>query len=353
MTCAIVDQRKAHVLNRCAIQRHGPSRTRFRHHLHIDPIVRDAVSIAGAERRPIGRNAGLHCHAAALDAQPEQRLDDAAVEPARRARVPGPAAAADVRSSNRCRRPRHRVRSCSVATVGRRLRVVDRRQHVEQLPGASRVAQRARRPSRPDRGMRVLAAVLAHAGHIALDVAGIRVGVGRTADRAAGSAAASRPHQVLVPASSIARCARAGRPRRTAPTSSARSSRCGIPRWPAEPSGVPSSNQARRYHVAVPGVCFDGVAQRAASLSRQRSANACVAALAASVGELPRARRTGRRPATRSRPCPRRRPGSCRRSSRRSPSAAGRARRSAGRGRSRARSARRAWPDSADAVGRS
>jgi hypothetical protein len=40
---------------------------------------------------------------------------------------------------------------------------------------------------RPDRGVGVLAAVFAHAGHVALDVAGVERRAGRTAGRAAGS----------------------------------------------------------------------------------------------------------------------------------------------------------------------
>ena len=57
----------------------------------------------------------------------------------------------------------------------------------EQLPRPLAVAQFGERHGGPDRGMRVLAAVFAHAGHVALDVAGVHRRTCRTADRAAGS----------------------------------------------------------------------------------------------------------------------------------------------------------------------
>ncbi|MNF95896.1 hypothetical protein D3C84_786660 [compost metagenome] len=52
--------------------------------------------------------------------------------------------------------------------------MADRIDHVEQLPGPSAVAHFGEGHTRPDRGMGVLAAIFAHAGDIALDVA--RVG---------------------------------------------------------------------------------------------------------------------------------------------------------------------------------
>ena len=48
-------------------------------------------------------------------------------------------------------------------------------EQAEQLPGAIGVAERCERERGPHRGVRVLAAVFAHARHIALDVAGRRL----------------------------------------------------------------------------------------------------------------------------------------------------------------------------------
>jgi len=42
-----------------------------------------------------------------------------------------------------------------------------------QLPGAARVAQLGEGHSRPDRCMRILAAIFTHAGHIPLDITGV------------------------------------------------------------------------------------------------------------------------------------------------------------------------------------
>src|SRR6185312_13292798 len=96
-----------------------------------------------------------------------------AVQPGGRTGVPGPAAAAGQIT--------HRVH-VGAGDVGlnlvacHRVRVVavaDRVEEPEQLARAVAVAQRGPGEDRPDRAVRVLPAVLAHAGRIALDVAGI------------------------------------------------------------------------------------------------------------------------------------------------------------------------------------
>ena len=69
------------------------------------------------------------------------------------------------------------------------LRVVGRVDHGEQLPGAPTVAQGREGHGRPDGAVGVLAAVLAHAGHVALDVAGFE----RRTCRRAGSSSWIRP----------------------------------------------------------------------------------------------------------------------------------------------------------------
>ena len=55
--------------------------------------------------------------------------------------------------------------------------VADRVDQREQFPGAAMVAELGEGHDRPDRGVGVLAAVFAHAGDVALDVAGIECGL--------------------------------------------------------------------------------------------------------------------------------------------------------------------------------
>src|SRR3546814_1140651 len=57
------------------------------------------------------------------------------------------------------------------------LAVVYRVDHAEQVPRARVVAKFGEGHRRPHRGVGVLAAVLAHAGHVAADVAGILRGL--------------------------------------------------------------------------------------------------------------------------------------------------------------------------------
>ena len=207
--------------------------------------------------------------------------------------------------------------------------MVHRVDHVQQLPRAFAIAERGERHRGPDRAVRVLAAVLAHAGHVAADVAGVRPALverrieqlDQLRARAAPGARRARPSP---------HASAPGRRRPTAPTSSARSNRSGIRRcWPSRAACRRRSRRGgtRRRPTRVPR------AARAAARARSRSAaaKAVVAVPAARGRRTVAAPRTGRSRATRSRPCRGGRPGSCRRSSRRRPSAAGRARRSAGR----------------------
>ena len=142
----------------------------------------------------------------------------------------------------------------------------------EQLPRALALAQRGERHRRPDRGMRVLAAVLAHAGHVALDVAGIRRPTCRTADRAAGPGRGSRRTRRGRRAPS--RCASARRRRRRkAPTSSARSNRSGIRR--CRPSRAACRRRSRRGDTTRrPSRAARCCARSRAASAAQRSANA-------------------------------------------------------------------------------
>ena len=203
-----------------------------------------------------------------------------AVHPAGRAGVPGPAAAAGVR--------RDRI---DVGGDHVRLDLVDRRRPPasaawliglimrEQFPRALAVAQRRERHRRPDRGVRVLAAVLAHAGHVAADIARIERRFVERRSRAAGSVRRRAAPVARRPRPSPAR-ARVGSP---APDSTAQL--CAIESiW----HSALSARAERRAVVeigapipfAIPGVVLDAPASCRASLShalRERSDRRAVA----------------------------------------------------------------------------
>ena len=141
----------------------------------------------------------------------------------------------------RRRRRRRRARPCRSRCLPACARGSTGLISVSELPGALAIAQRGERHRRPDRGVRVLAAVLAHAGHVAVDVAGIEVRACRTADRAAGSARASRRTR-----RSSTRVHRLRARARGSPAPESTDQLCEIESiWHsalrAEPSGVPSS----------------------------------------------------------------------------------------------------------------
>ena len=108
----------------------------------------------------------------------EHRLDRGTVHPRRRAGVPAPAAAADV-GRRAVDVAGHHVGLDPVRLgAAGAARPVRRAQVGEVAVGGVAVAERRLRHHRPDAGVRILAAVLAHAGRIGLDVAGARLGVG-------------------------------------------------------------------------------------------------------------------------------------------------------------------------------
>ena len=121
--------------------------------------------------------------------------------------------------------------------------MVHRVDHVHQLPCALAVAERGERHRRPDRGVRVLAAVLAHAGHVAADVARVRPAlVERRIEQLDQPVLA--PHQARIQRVHRRRARVPARRRPTAPTSSARSSRSGIRR--SRPSRAACRRRSRR-----------------------------------------------------------------------------------------------------------
>ena len=197
--------------------------------------------VGEAELPPDVGDAGpQHETLSVLHAQAEHRLERDAQHPARGAGVPGPAAAPDV-GRHRVDVGRHHV---GLHLVDRDVfgcpRMVRRQDHLEQCERALAPAERRDRAHGPGRGVRVLPAVLADTGHVALDVAGRRVAACRRAARAAGSAVPRAAPARARARPSPARSARAASP----PESTAHA--CGSTsmrhsRPCAVPSGVPSS----------------------------------------------------------------------------------------------------------------
>src|SRR6185437_719227 len=148
--------------------------------LHADLVAGGAfgaMTIGDLESRPCLWQAWSHAQPIAPQPEPEHGLQRGAVQPRSRAGVPGPAAAADVRRHRIDVRADH-VRFHLVARdrLGA-VAVMDRVEQVEQRAGAVAVAEAGPGEDRPDRAMRILPTVLAHAGRIALDVAGILLAV--------------------------------------------------------------------------------------------------------------------------------------------------------------------------------
>ncbi len=139
-----------------------------------DAPARRAHSVNDIEWRPFGREAGFEVEPAPRAAQSEQRFEGQAQHPSRRAGVPRPAAASGVRRNGVDIRADH-VRLDLVSRGALSVaRVADRLNHSPQLPRTFVVALCGEGHDRPDRGMRVLASVLAHARYVAADVTGIR-----------------------------------------------------------------------------------------------------------------------------------------------------------------------------------
>src|SRR5262249_33817378 len=139
--------------------------------LHGNTVGRGPVAEGEREAGPVGGDAGIDPEAVALEVEAEDRLQPDAVQPARRAGVPGPAAAAGVR--------RHPVDvggddvgldAVAGDAIGRG-GVADRVEEVEQLGGAVAAALEGSGEHDPGGRVRVLAAVLPDAGDVALDVA--------------------------------------------------------------------------------------------------------------------------------------------------------------------------------------
>ena len=120
-------------------------------------------------------------------------------------------------------------------------------QQPEEFHRPLALPQESRCQHHPSSGVCVLAAVLANSGNVSFDVARLQRYLCRTADRTTGSADRTRRTNRCWTAVMAWRARQRPRRRRSRPRI-ARSSRSGIRHWCAEPSGVPSSKYARRYH---------------------------------------------------------------------------------------------------------
>ncbi len=123
------------------------------------------------ELRPLRGHARRDAERVASLVEAEDGLQCHPVHPARGTRIPRPAAAADVPRGGVDIRRNHVRLDLVERSPLRRGSVVQRVEHLEQLEGAPPIAVQRRGEYRPERGVRVLRSVLAHAGHVSLDVA--------------------------------------------------------------------------------------------------------------------------------------------------------------------------------------
>ena len=165
----------------------------------------------------------------ALLADAEDGLGRGAIEPTGRAGVPRPAAAPGDRAGRIDVGGDH-IGFDAVAFGCRCIEgVVDRVQHAECTPGLVGQAELGKRDDEPGRRVRVLAAVLAHPRRIALDVAGVLLGlVERRREQLDDLEVARRPACRSPSASPSARAPR--RPGRTERSTIGRSRRSGTRR---------------------------------------------------------------------------------------------------------------------------
>ena len=124
-------------------------------------------------RGPSLGDAGINRQKCSVESQTEQGLDARALQPACRARVPGPATASDMRRS-RVYVGAYDIGLDFVAIrVGAGSRMIDGIEQREKLRRLVALTQRGERHDRPGRRVRVLATILANPGRIALDVSWI------------------------------------------------------------------------------------------------------------------------------------------------------------------------------------
>src|SRR5690606_10903218 len=143
----------------------------------LDRVAAAAVAILDREPRPVARDARIQPQVTAPQVEAEDRLEAGPVQPGAGAGVPGPATAADVWLDRVHVRGRDVGLDLVARHAFRRGRVVDGVDQREQFERPVAVAHPREGEDRPLRAVRVLAAVLAQAGRIGLDVAGVVVGM--------------------------------------------------------------------------------------------------------------------------------------------------------------------------------
>src|SRR5690606_16526769 len=145
--------------------------------LDLDLVTAGAVPVVRREARPSVGDNGVDSEPAGLPPQAVALVDAQPVEPAGRAGVPGPAAAADVRRPAVDVGCHHVWFDAVVRGGGPLLGALRWVEHPEQLHGAVAVASSGGGPGEPDGAVGVLPTVLAHARWIALDVARVHASV--------------------------------------------------------------------------------------------------------------------------------------------------------------------------------
>ena len=219
--------------------------------------------------------------------------------------------------------------------------VVDRVEDGEQLAGLVAVAERGEREDRPDGAVRVLPAVLADARQISLDVAGILGGVVEGWGEQQHEPVAEAHEELVDGSHRLLRSCADACSRQHGPRLGDRIDPAFVVDGRAERGSVVEERPA--IPVAVPSVALQSHFQCLHVCSPTVGARLFARALRQSGRRRP-ARCAGTSQATRSRPCRRDPLGPFRRSSRLSPSGAGRGRRRAGCDRAPWRSVRTAKP---------
>ena len=132
--------------------------------VHPDKVARRSMQVGGFETSPAVRNAGLDRQLLAPQMDPQNAFHRGAVHPTGRAGVPGPSAAAVVRSRG-IHVGAHHVGFNLVALDGVFVQsVIDGVHQVEQFNRPVAIAQQGKRQRAPHCPMGVLAAVLSQSG---------------------------------------------------------------------------------------------------------------------------------------------------------------------------------------------
>src|SRR5205085_4681494 len=147
--------------------------TQFRKVLDADAVARSTIAISDLIFAPPARDTWRDLQPCTVQAEAKNELQPRPVHPTGRACVPCPPAAPRVRPDGIDVRRRDVRLDFILVQPGARRGVIDRVEEREQLARAVAVAQKRVSDQDPQRGVRILSAVLAHTRHVAFDVAGI------------------------------------------------------------------------------------------------------------------------------------------------------------------------------------